>query len=124
MAILDFVRMNDDDDATYVTSLVEGSAKMLRAQGHANQAEKVVALFKNSSKNGGVNQLALNLKMLAGQNNRNAINPNNRAPVYGVEDAMALTLKDNGIIVPASYLLTINKDFQPSGPPRQQPVGP
>jgi hypothetical protein len=69
-----------------------------------------------------VNQLAMNMNAMNGLNNRNAINPNNRAHVYEVEDAMALTLKENGIIVPAGYLLAINQNFQPVGPPR--PVTP
>ena len=56
MAILDFVHMNDDDDATYVTALVEGAAKMLKANGQEDQARKAIALFKNSTKSGGVNQ--------------------------------------------------------------------
>jgi len=114
----DFIRMNDDDDASYVTAMVEGAAKMLRANGHPDQAAKLVAFFKDSSKQGGVNQLAMNMKAMNALNNRNAINPNNRAPVYEVEDAMELTLKDNGIIVPASYLLALNQNFQPVGPPR------
>lgn len=118
MAILDFIKLNDDDASTYITALVEGSAKMLRANGHPDQARKAVALFKDPGKTGGVNQLALNLRMLNSQNNRNAINPNNRAHVFDVEDAMALTLRDNGIIVPVSYLEPINKDFRPVGPPR------
>jgi succinyl-CoA synthetase alpha subunit len=118
----DFIRMNDDDDATYITAMVEGAAKMLRANGQPDQARKVVAFFKDSSKQGGVNQLAMNMNPMNGLNNRNAINPNNRAHVYEVEDAMALTLKENGIIVPAGYLLAINQNFQPVGPPR--PVTP
>ena len=118
MSFHDFIRMNDDDDATYVTALVEGAAKRLRTNGQPDQARKLVALFKDSSKQGGVNQLAMNMKALNALNNRNAINPNNRAHVYEVEDAMELTLKDNGILVPASYLLTINQNFQPAGPPR------
>jgi hypothetical protein len=118
----DFIRMNDDDDATYITAMVEGAAKLLRANGQPDQAREVVAFFKDSSKQGGVNQLAMNMKAMDGLNNRHAINPNNRAHVYEVEDAMALTLKDKGIIVPASYLLTINQNFQPVGPPR--PVTP
>jgi hypothetical protein len=56
-------------------------------------------------------------------NKRNAINPNNRAPVYQVEDAMASTLKSAGVIVPANYLLTAGKDFKPDGPPRQHTMG-
>jgi hypothetical protein len=117
----DFIRMNDDDDATYVTALVEGTAKMLRANGQPDQARKLIAFFKDSSKQGGVNQLAMNMKMLDGLNNRNAINPNNRAHVYEVEDAMALTLKNKEIIVPVGYLLAINQNFQPAGLPRPAP---
>jgi len=122
MSFHDFIRMNDDDDATYVTALVEGAAKMLRTNGQPDQARKLVALFKDSGKQGGVNQLAMNMKIMNGLNNRNAINPNNRAHVYEVEDAMELTLKDNGITVPAAYLLAINQNFQPAGPAR--PVTP
>jgi hypothetical protein len=91
---------------------------MLRANGQPDQASKVIAFFKDSRKQGGVNQLAMNMKAMNGLNNRNAINPNNRAHVYEVEDAMALTLKNHGIIVPVGYLLAINQDFQPVGPPR------
>ena len=124
MSFDDFHRMNDDDDATYVTNLVEGAAKMLRANGQPDQALKVVALFKDSSKQGGVNQLAMHIKDMYALNNLHAINPNNRAHIYEVEDAMARTLKDNGIIVPVSYLLTINENFQTSGPPRPPPPPP
>jgi hypothetical protein len=115
MSIHDFAKMTVDDQATYVTALVEGSAKMLRTQGQPAQADKAIAFFKDSSKNGGVTQLASQLKQLNGLNKRNAINPNNKAHSYVVEDAMEAALKDEGIIVPLSYLLTINKDFTPTG---------
>jgi hypothetical protein len=118
MSFHDFIRMNDDDDATYVTNMVEGAAKMLRAKGEPDQARKLVAFFKDPGKQGGVNQLAMNMKAMSGLNNRNAINPNNRAHIYEVEDAMELTLKDNEIIVPAGYLFTCNQNFQPAGAPR------
>jgi len=119
MSLEDFGRMNNDDEATFVTLLVEGSAQMLKARGQPDQARKAVALFRDPSKNGGVQQFASNLKMVNSLNKRNAINPNNRAHVYQVEDAMELTLKDAGILVPTSYLLTVSKDFAPAGPPRQ-----
>jgi hypothetical protein len=119
MSLDDFAKLNNDDEAGFVAFLVEASSQMLKANGQPDQASKAISLFNDSSKNGGVQQLASNLKMLNGLNKRNAINPNNRAPVYQVEDAMALTLKDDGIIVPTSYLLTASKDFRPSGPPRQ-----
>ena len=124
MSILDFSRLALDDQATYVSAMVEGSAKMLRDNGHPDQAQKAIDLFKNSTKQGGVNQLAMNLKELQLQNIRNADNPNNRAPVYDVEAAMEHTLRDNGIVVPASYLKTINRNFQPVFPMRAHTMGP
>jgi hypothetical protein len=123
MSIHDFGRLNDDDEATYVTFMVEGAAKMFKAHGQPDQAEKTINLFKDSGKNGGVSQFAFNLRTINALNNRNAINPNNRVPVYGVENAMEQTLKDAGIIVPVSYLLTIGKDFIPAGPPRLHILG-
>jgi hypothetical protein len=118
MDILAFGRMNLDDQATYVTNMVEGSAKYLRANGHPDQAQKAIDLFKNSTPQGGVNQLAINLKNFQSENTRNQQNPNNRVPPYDVEAAMAETLRDNGINVPASYLKTITRGFQPFFPLR------
>lgn len=118
MSFEDFARLNDDDEAGYVAFLVESSAKILKTNGQAEQADKAISLFHDSSNSGGVHQLASNLKMLNALNKRNAINPNNRAPVYQVEDAMAATLKDAGILVPTSYLLTAGKNFRPTGLPR------
>lgn len=122
MAIQDFAKMNDDDDATYVTALVEGSAKWLKTQGHPDQADRVIAFFRDATKSGGLNQLVVTMKLLNGQNNRNAINPNNRAHLYDVEDAMAQVLRDKGISVPVKYLQSINKSFSPSGLPRPRVI--
>jgi hypothetical protein len=116
MDILFFSRMNLDDQATYVTALIEGSAKMLRAQGHPDQAQRVVDLFKDKGPDGGVHQLAFNLKHLQEQNVQNGDNPNSRAPVYDVEAAMHLTLQHAGISVPLPYLETINRHFTPFYP--------
>jgi hypothetical protein len=124
MTIDDFAAMNNDDDATYVALLVEAAAHMFKANGQPDQAAKAIAYFKDSSSNGGVHQLATYLKMKNAQNKRNAINPNNRAPVYQVEDAMELAFKDAGLIVPAKFLLDSGKDFHPSGPPRAFTTGP
>jgi hypothetical protein len=122
MAIQDFAKMNDSDDATYVTAMVMGVAKWLRSQGHPDQAQKTIDLFKDATKRGGLNQLVVTMKLMNGQNNFNSINPNNRAHPLEVEDAMVRTLGDNGITVPLSYLKTVNKDFQPAGPPRPKVI--
>ena len=121
MTIEDFTKLNEDDEATYVTEMVSGTSDYLKAQGHTDQAAKVVALFKDSSKNGGVNQLALNLKTLFSLNHRNATNPNNRVPVYEVEDAMARTLSSVGVTVTPKFLLGFNQNFQSTGPRHPKP---
>ena len=118
-----FGRMNDDDEATYVTGMVSGASDLLKAQGHPDQADKVIALFHDTSNDGGVHQFALNLKSLFNLNKRNATNPNNRANPYIVEDAMEMTLKDKGLVVTAAQLLAMNKDFRPAGLPRKHAPG-
>jgi len=123
MTIDEFGRLNNDDEAGYVAFLVEASAQMLKSHGQTDQANKIIPFFKEPGKDGGVHQLASNLKMINSLNKRNAINPNNRAPVYLVEDAMADTLKEIGITIPVTYLLASGKDFRPSGPPRQHAPG-
>jgi hypothetical protein len=118
-----FSRLALDDQATYVTSLVEESAKMLRKTGHPDEAQKAIALFKDPTNHGGVHELATNMKELALQNTRNADNPNSRAPVYDVEMAMQLTLKDNGVDVPLKFLESVNKNFAPTLPLRSHAIG-
>jgi hypothetical protein len=123
MSILRFARMNLDDQATYITALVEGAAHQLRAAGHPDQAQKAIDLFKDPSKQGGLNQLAMNLKNLQIQNIHNGDNPNNRIPDADVEAAMELTLRDNGITLPAGSLKNVNHDFHPMFPPRSHNDG-
>ncbi len=59
--------------------------------------------------------MAINLKLAHNTNNLNATNPNNRIAILSVEDAMARTLTENGIDVPVSFLLGVQKDFHPTG---------
>ncbi|MEI9997878.1 MAG: hypothetical protein WDO13_01240 [Verrucomicrobiota bacterium] len=85
--------MNADDESSYVAALVTGSADKLKAEGRPDEAARAVALFHDPGPNGGVAQLAATLKELNSLNNRNATNPNNRKPVYEVEDALARTFR-------------------------------
>jgi hypothetical protein len=118
ISFLDFGKMNDDDESTYVAQLIEGAVQLLRAHGHPDQAAQTLALFKDTGPHSGVRQLAEQSKRLNALNDRNATNPNNRVQVYVVEDAMEVTLKDNGIIVSVKDLRTINQNFRPIGPRR------
>jgi len=116
MPILYFAKMKNPDRATYIDNMVEGVAKILKDQGHPDQAQQVIDLFGNATKDGGVNRFVMNLKECDLTNRHNAINPNNRKTVLQVEDAMAKTLKDIGIIVPVKELLAINEHFMPAAP--------
>jgi hypothetical protein len=119
MTLESFGRMNNDDEATYVALLIDAAERMLKQQGHPDQAAKTEAFFRETGKDGGVQQLAAHLQSMNAVNKRNAINPNNRVPPYQIEDAMELTLKSQEIEVPAKVLLASGKDFHPIGPPRQ-----
>ena len=118
MTIHDFGKMNSDDEASFVTLLVETSRDYVKAHGHPEQGPKIIALFKTAGHDGGVYKFADRLQQVDAQNKRSAINPNNREAVLQVEDAMELMLKDEGFLVPAKYLIATGKSFQPSGIPR------
>jgi hypothetical protein len=113
MPIPQYDQMAQSDKKDYRVSLVEGAAKALDAHGEHEQAQKLITIFTDKGDNGGFNQLAKNLEILRAINKENAANPNNKEPVYEVEHAFALTLKNNGISIPVSVLLAINKDFKP-----------
>lgn len=123
MDILRFARLNLDDQATYVSQLVAASAGMLRTNGQPGQADKAIALFKDSTSHGGVSQLAENLKTLQAENIRNETNPNNRKPAYDVEAALQRTLRQNGVDVPLKFLEGVNRNFQPFYPLRAHANG-
>ena len=123
MQIYAFAKMKNPDQATYLDNMVEESSKMLKAQGHPDQAQQILDLFGDASKAGGVNLFVMQMKECDAQNRRNATNPNNRQPVYQVEDAMSLMLKDHGIIVPVKFLLGVNEHFMPAAPKIQQIIG-
>ncbi len=118
MDFLFFARMALDDQSDYVASLVVGSAKMLRTTGHADEAQKAIALFKDPSDRGGVHQLALNMRAMQAKNTLMQSAGNGRQASYDVEAAMQLTLRNNGVDVPLKYLETVNRKFTPSLPMR------
>jgi hypothetical protein len=113
MPIPQYEKMAQADRTDYSVALVEGAIKALNAHGQPEQAQKLSALFVDKSDKGGFHQLAKNLEVFKAINRENAANPNNKEPIYEVEHAFGVTLKDNGIIVPVSVLLAINKDFKP-----------
>jgi hypothetical protein len=94
--------------------LLDGTVVSLKAHGHEGQAQQVLNFFADRTEVGGIQRLEMNLKAFRQLGRDNKDNLNNTQPVYQVEDAFALTLKNQGIDVPVSFLLTINKNFKPS----------
>jgi hypothetical protein len=118
MQIPQFDRMDFRDRSEYRTLLVKGVYDDLTARGETDQAEALLSFFKDRSENGGFRQFDKNLDMLRALDQDT---PDKTSP-YEVEDVMALTLKNNGILVPVSTLLAINKNFRPSYAPAKGDV--
>jgi hypothetical protein len=118
MGLEAFGRLNNDDEATFVTLLVEAAAQKFKAQGQPDQAAKVIAYFKVPGRDGGAQQFASHVQAMYATNKLHATNPNNKVPELQIEDAMAVTLREQGFDVPVKYLLASGKTFKPVGPPR------
>jgi hypothetical protein len=117
MQIPQYDEMDKQDRGRYMTLLIKGTHDHLLANGQSAQAERVLYLFENSSTKFGWPQFERNLHMARALNAKHAADPNNKKASYEVEQALALTLQNNGILVPVTFLLTINKGFKPSYPP-------
>jgi hypothetical protein len=117
MQIPQYDKMDKRDRTHYVNLLIKGAHDRLSANGQSAQAERLLYLFESSSAKFGWPQFEKNLQMARALTAKHAVDPNNKKVPYEVEQALALTLKNNGILVPVSFLLTINKDFKPSYPP-------
>src|ERR1039458_2463740 len=117
MQIPQFDKLSKDDRATYATLLTKGAANGLYAHGDRAGGDKLIQLFNDHGDTGGAAQFWKYLDEVRIMNKNNAADPNNKQPPYEVEHGFELMLKNNGIIVPVSFLLTINKDFKPSSPP-------
>jgi hypothetical protein len=113
MQIPQFDKMAGDDQDTYVTLLAQGAAKALYDHADINGGDKLVQLFNDTSNNNGEHQFRYYLDEVRSMNASNATDPNNTKPPYEVENAFELMLNKNGIKVPISVLMAINKDFKP-----------
>jgi hypothetical protein len=117
MQIPQYDQMVQNDKSTYVTFLIMGAAKALEAHGQPDQSKKLIVFFEDGSDNGGAHQFSKNLQVARIINAKNASDPNNKQKPYEVEHALALTLKNNGILIPVDVLLALGKDFKPKSPP-------
>jgi len=122
MQIQLFDRMANQDRQDYLNLLVEGAQKVLIEAGQQNDAAKVHQLFTEIHQGDalpkGEAEFEGNLdNARVADAKRHLKDPN--APRLEVEDALAVTLKKNGIELPDSFF-TVGSDFKPKYPPPSQ----
>ncbi|HEY4126042.1 MAG TPA: hypothetical protein VGM36_15575 [Rhizomicrobium sp.] len=118
MEIWQFDKMADQDQSEYLGLLVQGAEKVLNDEGRADLAAQVDKLFLTTLAGDkmtlGMTEFERNLAIgRAADAKRVAKDPNARR--IEVEDALALTLKKNGIALPGTFF-TVASGFQPKLP--------
>jgi hypothetical protein len=120
MEIKQFDKMASEDKGEYVSLLVGGAERVLKGEGRADLAAKVEEIFTETLPGDqitvGMGEFQRNLARAGVTDAKNvAKDPN--AQRLEVEDAMAVTLKKNGIDLPQSFF-TVNSNFHPKLPPK------
>jgi hypothetical protein len=120
MEITKFDKMAIDDQSDYINVLVDGAQKVLISEGRSDLAIQVHKLFSDVHSGD-----TMPLGMIAFEENldharlfdaqRAAKDPNARR--LEVEDAMAVTLKKNGIMLPQQFF-TVASNFTPKHGPQ------
>lgn len=122
MEIQQFDRMAAQDRQDYMNLLVEVAQKVLIAQGDRDNAAKVYQLFNEIHPG---DQVPIGEAEFEGNLDnarvadavRHSKDPSARR--LEVEDALFVTLKKNGIVLPQTFF-TVAKDFKPKATPQQQ----
>ena len=118
MEIVQLDKMASEDKGEYVGLLVGGAEHVLKDEGRADLAAKVEALFTTTLPGDqitvGMAEFTRNVaRARVADAKRIAKDPN--AQRLDVEDAMAVTLKKNGIELPHSFF-TVGRNFKPKYP--------
>lgn len=120
MELQKFDKMASEDKGEYVGLLVGGAERVLKDEGRADLAAKVEQLFTMTEPGDqhtlGMVEFQLNLARARVTDAKNIAN-DPHAQRLEVEDAMAVTLKKNGIDLPQSFF-TVNSNFRPKLPPK------
>jgi hypothetical protein len=115
MPIQQYDRMSAKDQADYTSLLVGGAEQVLKDAGRPEQAAQVEKLFTTRVAGDkitvGMVELELNMSVVRQTDADNLVKNPNAKPVQ-VEIAMILTLKNNGIIMPKSFI-HVGDSFQP-----------
>jgi len=120
MEIQKYDKMAAQDRADYVATLIMGAQKILTDEGRADLAVKVDSLFSQTLPGDlttvGAGEFERNLDRARVADAKNVVkDPNARR--LEVEDAMAVTLKKNGIELPQAFF-TFASNFHPKLPPK------
>ena len=119
MQIQQFDKMAGQDQGDYIGDLIVGAENVLTGEGRPDLAAQVKQLFTTKNPGDvdtiGMAEFELNLALArVADAKRAAQDPN--AKRLEVEDAMAVTLKKNGIVLPQNFF-SVNKDFKPKHAP-------
>jgi DNA-binding NtrC family response regulator len=115
MEISQFDTMTSNDRSDYTAYLMKSACDLLTSEGKATDAQKLWSLFEQTDGHRTsvvMVQFDKNLDIARQENQKHAGDPYKK-PI-DIEHAFALTLKENGIVVPASKLLLITQNYKPS----------
>jgi hypothetical protein len=118
MEIQQFDKMADDDQDEYVGDLVAGAMKVLRDAGQSDKATQVRNLFAVIKPGDQISDGMAEFEIILAKTRLadvTRLQKNPQARRLEVEDAMAITLKRNGIELPDSFF-TVNSAFRPKLP--------
>jgi hypothetical protein len=122
MEIQKFDKMEYQDQADYITLLVEGAQRVLIDEGKSDLAAKVHKLFTEvlpgDKVSIGLGEFERNLDRARVADAENIVK-DPRAQRLEVEDAMYVTLQKNRIELPNSFF-SVGKDFKPKHPPDEK----
>jgi len=115
MEIRQFDKMADQDQADYIQVLVNGAQKVLKEEGRDALATKMDQLFTEIPAGDkislGMEEFEDNLALARVADAQRALSDSN-AKRLQVEVAMIVTLQNNGIILPTSFM-HVGDNFQP-----------
>ena len=110
MQIHQFDKMADYDQNEYVSELIMGTQQVLIDAGNLALAERVHTLFR--TKKNPADRMSIGMADFVANLARGR---DSHAGPLEVEDALIVTLRNNGIDLLPSFL-TVNKDFKPRHP--------
>jgi hypothetical protein len=117
MPIRQFDKMSENNQANYMTWLLKGTESQFNTEGKQLDLFNLMTVFRHSGGPAlapGFTEFKNNLDAARESNKTNANNPNKKP--LEVEQAFALTLKQNGILVSAKELQAAGLGFKPSEP--------